>query len=60
MTWDVPENAPRIPTFRVLNEKNRIENHITAEIPTSEVLKWYKNMLTGNPPSHNRNSLGTN
>ncbi|KAJ3464849.1 hypothetical protein MRS44_009635 [Fusarium solani] len=41
MTWDVPENAPRIPTFRVLNEKNRIENknHITAEIPTSEVLK---------------------
>ncbi|KEZ39157.1 2-oxoisovalerate dehydrogenase subunit alpha, mitochondrial [Scedosporium apiospermum] len=50
MEWDVPSNAPKIPTFRVLNDMNRIDDksRMSSDITSSEVLKWYKNMLTVN------------
>ncbi|KAJ2897518.1 hypothetical protein MKZ38_004641 [Zalerion maritima] len=50
MDWIVPSLMPPIPTYRILNSDNVIEDEsrLSAEIPTEEILKWYHNMLTVN------------
>lgn len=49
MEWIVPAEHPRIPTFRILNIDNKIEDAslLTSEIPKDEIVRWYKNMVTG-------------
>ncbi|KAJ6017892.1 thiamine diphosphate-binding protein, partial [Penicillium sp. IBT 35674x] len=49
MEWIIPAEHTRIPTFRILNMQNKIENPalLTSNIPKDEILQWYKNMVTG-------------
>jgi hypothetical protein len=48
MEWIIPAEHSRIPTFRILNMHNQIEDPaIISDIPREEIVQWYKNMVTG-------------
>lgn len=49
MEWVVPTDTPRIPTYHIMNSDNKLQDPAEniSDITKDDVLKWYKNMVTG-------------
>lgn len=57
LTFEQPSTHPAMPTYRVMDSDGIIvdESRKPSDISNEEILKWYKNMLTGtDPPSRER------
>ena len=51
MSFEDPSSHPAIPTYRVMDSDGVIvdESRGPPDVPSDEILSWYKTMLTGNP-----------
>ena len=47
MDWVIPTDISRISTYRVLDAENKIEDPAQLSSPPEDIVKWYKNMVTG-------------
>lgn len=52
LTFEQPSTHPAMPTYRVMDSDGIIvdESRKPSDISNEEILKWYKNMLTGTDP----------
>lgn len=55
MSFEDPSSHPAIPTYRVMDSDGVIvdDSRGPPDVPSDEMISWYKTMLTGNYPQYN-------